>query len=131
VILSQELDPVTEVHASAMKWLLERASECPTVQLLATAPGIGVIRVAQIVAIVLSPNRLRTRQYFYCGPRIVMRSSSDWARDRHGVWARRETTQTRCASKKPRTGVRRSPWFQPQPWASTRRSRAASQHLFH
>jgi transposase len=96
-ILSKELDALTEVHASAKEWLLEQAGGCPIVKLLATAPGIGMIRAAQIVAIVLSPERFRTRQQFwsYCGLGIVTRSSSDWVRDRQGAWARRETAQTR------------------------------------
>jgi transposase len=60
---------VSEVHKTAETWLLEEAGRCSMVKLLATAPGIGMIRAAQIVAIVLSPDRFRTRQQFwsYCG----------------------------------------------------------------
>jgi hypothetical protein len=56
-----------------------------------------MIRAAQIVAIVVSPNRFRTRQQFwsYCGLGIVSRSSSDWTHDRRGALVRRETSQTR------------------------------------
>ncbi len=96
-ILSAELDAVSQVHKTAEQWLLEEAVRCSIVKLLATAPGIGMIRGAQIVAIVVSPDRFRTRQQFwsYCGLGVVTRSSSDWTRDRRGTWARRETTQTR------------------------------------
>lgn len=96
-ILATELDAVTEVHEEAEQWLLAEAARCPIAKLLATAPGIGMIRAAQIVAIVISPDRFRTRQQFwsYCGLGIVTRSSSDWVRDRRGNWARSETTQTR------------------------------------
>ena len=96
-VLSSELDAVTEVHKTAETWLLEEAGRCSIVKLLATAPGIGMIRAAQIVAIVVSPDRFRTRQQFwsYCGLGIVTRSSSDWTRDRRGDWVRRETAQTR------------------------------------
>ena len=96
-ILSAELDAVSQVHKTAEQWLLEEAVRCSIVKLLATAPGIGMIRGAQIVAIVVSPDRFRTRQQFwsYCGLGVVTRSSSDWTLDRRGTWARRETTQTR------------------------------------
>jgi transposase len=95
-LLSSELDALAEVHAVAEDWLLNEAGACPMVKLLATAPGIGMIRAAQIVAIVVAPERFRTRQQFwsYCGLGIVTRSSSDWERDGRG-WARRETVSTR------------------------------------
>jgi transposase len=97
MVLSSELDAVAGVHKTAESWLLEEARRCSIVKLLATAPGIGMIRGAQIVAIVVSPDRFRTRQQFwsYCGLGVVTRSSSDWTRDRRGEWARRETAQTR------------------------------------
>jgi transposase len=90
-ILSNELDVVTEVRASVEQWLQEEAAPCAIVKLLTTAPGIGTTRAAQIVAIVVSPTRFRTRQQFwsYCGLGIVTRSSSDWVRDRDGTWVRR------------------------------------------
>jgi len=96
-ILSSELDAVTNVHEEAEQWLLEEAARCSITKLLATAPGIGMIRAAQIIAIVVSPNRFRTRQQFwsYCGLGIVTRSSSDWTRDRRGNFVRRETALTR------------------------------------
>jgi transposase len=57
--LSNELDVVTEVRESAEQWLHEEAaSRCTIVKLLAAAPGIGMTRAAQIVAIVVSPTRL-------------------------------------------------------------------------
>lgn len=97
IILSAELDAVTAVHEQAERWLLEQASRCSTAKQLATAPGIGMIRAAQIVAIVVSPNRFRTRQQFwsYCGLGIVTKSSSDWMRNRRGDLVRREIAQTR------------------------------------
>jgi len=96
-MLAGELDALAEVHEQAEQWLLEQAERCSTVKLLATAPGIGMIRGAQIVAIVVSPHRFRRRQQFwsYCGLGIVMKSSSDWSRDRHGKLVRRETALSR------------------------------------
>jgi hypothetical protein len=64
---------------------------------LATAPGIGPIRAALLVAIVVTPARFRTTRQFwsYSGLGIVSRSSSDWVRDSRGVWVRKPTAQTR------------------------------------
>lgn len=96
-LLCGELDAISEARSTAEQWLVEEANRCPIVRLLATAPGIGTIRAAQIVAVVVSPERFRTRQQFwsYCGLGVVTRSSSDWVRDRRGEWSRRETARTR------------------------------------
>jgi transposase len=66
------------------------------VKLLATAPAIGPIRAAQIVATVVTPHRFRTKRQFwaYCGLAIVTRSSADWVRDRNGRWTRAQTQRT-------------------------------------
>ena len=45
----------------------------------------------------VSPHRFRTKRQFwsYCGLGIVMRSSSDWVRDKNGQWQRAQVQQTR------------------------------------
>jgi len=80
-----EKDLVTEAHRHAMSRVLE------------SCPGLGPIRVAQLMPIVVSPARFRTKRQFwsYCGLGIVMRSSSDWIRKKDGGWARAEVQQTR------------------------------------
>jgi hypothetical protein len=74
----------------------QEAKRTPVARRLATAPGIGPIRAALLVAIVVTPARFRTTRQFwsYSGLAIVTRSSSDWTRDKTG-WARKPTTQTR------------------------------------
>jgi transposase len=96
-LLSQQLDALVEIHQQAHGWLLAESKKIPIVKLLETAPGIGEIRAAQIVATVISPHRFRTRRQFwsYCGLAIVTRSSADWTRDRSGAWIRRNVPQTR------------------------------------
>jgi len=96
-VLSLQLDGLVATHELAHRWLLDEARTVPAVRLLETAPGIGEIRAAQIVATVVSPHRFRTRRQFwaYCGLAIVMRSSSDWAKDHHGNWERRMVAQSR------------------------------------
>ena len=46
---------------------------------LATAPGIGLVRAAYIVAVVMTPHRFRTARQFwsYSGLAVMTRSSSD------------------------------------------------------
>jgi transposase len=96
-LLSNQLDGLIETHEHAHRWLLEESKKVPIVRLIESAPGIGEIRAAMIVATVISPHRFRTRRQFwsYCGLAIVTRSSSDWTKDRDGGWVRRAVPQTR------------------------------------
>jgi len=95
-LLCVELDGLVETCHQAQLWMLEEAQRVPVVGLISTAPGISTIRASQIVATVVSPHRFRTSRQFwaYCGLGIVMRSSSDWAKDQ-GRWVRTNLTQTR------------------------------------
>ena len=91
-----ELDGLVEARHQAEQWMLDEAERVPAITLISTAPGISTIRASQIVAIVISPHRFRTSRQFwaYCGLGIVMRSSSDWARE-HGQWVRTNLRHTR------------------------------------
>jgi len=95
-MLGGYLDAVEQAQGEAESWLREEAKKCAVVKLLATAPGMGLIRTAQVVAIVATPHRFRTvRQFWtYCGLGIVTRSSADWVRE-GGRWIRAQTMQTR------------------------------------
>jgi len=88
--LYAELDALEEVRGEAEKALVQEARKFRISKLLATCPGLGPIRAAEIVAIVVSPHRFRTKRQFwsYCGLGIVMRSSSDWLCDKNGQWQR-------------------------------------------
>jgi transposase len=83
-----ELDMLVDCHERAEQWLLDVGKRTDAVRRLMTAPGIGPIRAAQIVATVLTPHRFRTKRQFwsYCGLGVVMRSSSDYQRDPRGGW---------------------------------------------
>jgi len=85
-IFSEQLQAMSSAHEQAREWLEREAGKVPIVSKISTAPGIGLIRSAQIVATVVSPHRFRTRQQFwsYCGFAIVTHSSSDWHIDTHG-----------------------------------------------
>jgi transposase len=92
-LLSERLETATAAHEVAESWLREQGGAVPEVARLATAPGIGPIRAAQIVAIVVAPERFRTSRQFwsYSGLSVVQRSSADWGKDpTTGRWARQK-----------------------------------------
>jgi transposase len=100
--LGRQLDELEPLRDEAERWLLLEAKAHPIIRKLATAPGMGRIRTAQVVAIVATPERFRTRRQFwsYCGLGIVTRSSSDWVQDKSGKWLRARTPQTRGLTRK-------------------------------
>jgi len=95
-VLLAELEMLETFWRQAEERLHEASKQHRIVKLLATAPGIGPIRSAQIVATVVTPHRFRSKRQFwaYCGLAIMTRSSADWVRDRTGRWARAQTQQT-------------------------------------
>jgi transposase len=99
--LGRELDRLEPLREEAEEWLLKEAKTHPIIRTLATAPGMGPIRSAQVVAIAANPHRFRTRRQFwsYCGLGIVTRSSADWV-NRNGKWARAQVQQTRGLTRK-------------------------------
>ncbi len=100
--LGREIEALEPLRDQAEEWLQREARAHPIIRRLGTAPGLGPVRSAQVVAIVADPHRFRTRQQFwsYCGLGIVTRSSSDWVHDRLGRWVRADVLQTRGLSRK-------------------------------
>ena len=96
-LFGQELDALVECSTQAERNLHDECSRVPIVQRLATAPGIGIVRAAYIVAVVMTPHRFRTARQFwsYSGLAVVTRSSSDWVSEGTGKWRRSKTQQTR------------------------------------
>jgi len=86
--LGQQVDATSQAQAIAESWLKEEGRKLPDVQRLKTAPGLGDVRAAQIVALVVTPHRFRkTRQFWsYCGLGIVTRASGEWKRSNAGQW---------------------------------------------
>lgn len=87
--LFAQYDALQEIRKRAEKELLAEARLQPITAVLGTCPGIGPIRAAQLVPIVATPHRFRTKRQFwsYCGLGILMRSSSDWGAGRFGQLA--------------------------------------------
>lgn len=100
--LVRQIEALEPLRDEAETWLEREAKTHPIIRKLSTAPGLGTVRTAQVVAIVADPHRFRTRQQFwsYCGLAIVTRSSSDWVRDKRGQWLHGPTLQTRGLSRK-------------------------------
>jgi Transposase and inactivated derivatives len=95
--LYAQYDAVEEIRRQAEKELVKEAHRHPISRVLESCPGLGPIRVAQLIPIVVSPMRFRTKRQFwsYCGLGIVMRSSSDWVPTKDGGWVRAKVQQTR------------------------------------
>jgi hypothetical protein len=94
--LGRELEALEGLKAEAEKALLQEAHRHPIARILETAPGLGPVRVALLLPIVITPWRFRTKRQFwaYCGFAIVTRSSADWLRV-DGRWVKARVLQTR------------------------------------
>ena len=106
-LLLREHDVIQQLRAQAQKQMLKEAKRHREVELVQTIPGIGAIRAAQLVAVIVSPHRFRTKRqlWTYAGFAVVTHSSSDWAQDRRGNWY-----PPRCAED-----ARTEPQPQPDP----------------
>src|SRR4029078_4829836 len=71
--LYEELKCLVKLKEEARKAMCLEASRQPAFKLISKVPGLGPIRTAQIIAIVGSPHRFRTKRQFwsYCGLAVV------------------------------------------------------------
>ena len=95
--LLRQYDVLEPLRRESEKTMVAKARRAPISKLLATVPGLGPIRVANLQAIVVSPDRFRTRRQLweYSGLGVVMRSSSDWVQGDDGKWRKDQVQQTR------------------------------------
>lgn len=93
----REYDALMPVRKQAEKALVAEARKHRVYRRVRTCPGLGPVRAAELVAVVVTPYRFRNKRKFwkYCGLGVVMRSSSDWVRTRSGEWVRADVKQTR------------------------------------
>lgn len=96
-LLCRELDGQETIKAEAQKALIVEARKHAPYKIIKTVPGVGPVRAAQILAVVITPQRFRTSRQFwaYCGLAVVMRSSSDWVQQPGGAWMRSAVQQSR------------------------------------
>ena len=101
-ILYRQLDATKDLVADAGKEMVREARRHAVYRVLTTCPGMGSIRVSQMMPIVITPYRFPSKRSFwaYAGMGIVMRSSSDWVRTDRGAWVRAEVQQTRGLTRR-------------------------------
>jgi transposase len=94
-LLLKQLDAPVDLDAESSRQLVRESHRHPISRVLETAPGIGPIRAAELMAVVVSPHRFRTAKQFlsYSGLGIVTRSSADWVRE-DGQWVRARVPRT-------------------------------------
>jgi hypothetical protein len=98
-LLGRELEVLEALKEEAEAAMVRESHRHPISRILETAPGLGPVRVAQLLPIVVTPHRFRTKRQFwaYCGFGIMTRSSADWVRQ-EGRWLRAPVVQTRGLS---------------------------------
>ena len=96
-LLYLQYDALLELRKQAEKQMLSEARKHPVYQIIKTCPGLGKIRTAQLMPVVVTPYRFANKRQFwaYCGLGIVMRSSSDWVRTQGGEWVKAPIQRTR------------------------------------
>ncbi len=94
--LGLELAAIEELRGEIERAMVAESRRHPISRILRTAPGMGPIRVAQLIPIVITPHRFRTKRQFwsYCGFGIVTRTSADWVKVGRR-WVRAPVQQTR------------------------------------
>jgi transposase len=77
--LLRELEAIEPLQEEAEQELITEGRNHPGTKILRTIPGIGPLRAAMLVAIVMTPFRFRTKRQFwtYAGLGLVTRSSAD------------------------------------------------------
>jgi transposase len=95
--LYKQLDHLRPLRRDAKKALVKQAQPHPAFKRLCDVPGLGPVRVAQIIAAVGSPHRFRTKRqlWTYCGLAVVTRSSSDYEVVGSELVRRPKSTRTR------------------------------------
>lgn len=93
----KQLDHLRELRREAKKALLQEARQHTGFKRLCAVPGLGPIRVAQVIAVIGSPHRFRTKRqlWTYCGFGVVTRSSSDYQVMGDKLERRPKSAQTR------------------------------------
>ncbi len=76
----EQLDKLEDLRVQSEKLMQKEARRHRGCRVLRSVPGIGPIRAAQLVGVVDTPHRFRTKRHFwsYVGLAVVMRSSSDY-----------------------------------------------------
>jgi transposase len=95
--LFAQLDYEQQLSKTAETVMCREARKNAGYQWIVSAPGIGRIRAAQILATAITPHRFRGKRQFwpYCGLAVVTRSSGDYEWAENGTRRKRKPIQTR------------------------------------
>jgi transposase len=95
--LFAQLDYLQQLHKAAEKVMCREARKQPGYRWIESAPGIGPIRTAQILATAITPHRFRGKRQFwpYCGLAVVTRTSGDYEWVDGDTRRKRKPIQTR------------------------------------
>lgn len=95
-LLGVELECLEALRAEAEAAMVQESHRFPISRILETVPGLGPVRVAQMLPIVMTPHRFRTKRQFwsYCGLGVRTESSSDWVQ-RDSRWVKAPVSRTR------------------------------------
>jgi transposase len=95
-MLFAQLMGTAAIRKKAEEALTAEAKKHAMTRVLITMPGLGIKRAAQMMAIVVDPNRFRNKRQFwsYCGFAVQTRVSSEWERI-GGEWTRVKAPMTR------------------------------------
>ena len=95
--LYSEVDHLTGLRREARKALVAECRRHPASRLLLGVPTLGVVRVARLIAAVVTPHRFRSKRRFwsYCGLAVVTKSSADYHVERAQLRRTKKVADTR------------------------------------
>ena len=77
----QQLDALRFLHQQARKELLAKCRKYSASKLLGQLPGIGTLRAAQLVALMQTPHRFRTKRQLWTYSRLGLETHDSDRRD--------------------------------------------------
>jgi transposase len=79
-LLYRELEELRKLRRVARRAMLKEAKRHPATEVLQRVPAIGPVRAAQILAVVMTPHRFRTKRQFwsYCGFGVVTQTTAQY-----------------------------------------------------
>jgi transposase len=95
--LYAQLDVLRKLRPQAKRALITEAKRDPVYGLLRTIPFLGPVRVAQLLAVMQTPWRFRSKRHLwaYAGLAVVTRSTADYTIENGQVVRRRRAALTR------------------------------------
>ena len=95
--LLDQIEAISQLRKQAKQRLVKQARKHKDYQILIKLPGFGPVRVAQLIAIVGTPHRFRTKRQLwpYCGLAVVTKSSADYQAVESKIIKQRKKVSTR------------------------------------